>query len=56
MSKSNVSHDKIMLKPEPNDIVAIKMHGDDDFKLGVVTSNDDSPRIKVRTLTGGKRD
>ena len=56
MSKSNVSHDKIMLKPEPNDIVAIKLHGEEDFKLGIVTSNDDSPRIRVRTLTGGKRD
>ena len=56
MSKSNVSHDKVMLKPEPNDIVAIKLHGEEDFKLGIVTSNDDSPRIRVRTLTGGKHD
>ena len=56
MSRSNVFHDKHLLQPEPNDIVAIKMHGEDDFKLGVVTSNDESPRIKVRTLTGGKRD
>ena len=56
MQKSNVSHDKHLLQPEINDIVAIKMHGEEDFKLGVVTSNKESPRIKVRTLTGGKRD
>ena len=56
MQKSNVSHDKHLLQPEINDIVAIKMHGEEDFKLGVVTSNKESPRIKVRTLTGGKLD
>ena len=56
MSKSNVSHDKFVLEPEPNDIVAIKLHGIEDFKLGIVTSNVDSPRIRIRTLTGGKRD
>ena len=31
------------------------MHGEEDFKLGVVTSNKESPHFKIRTLTGGKR-
>ena len=33
-----------------------KLHGDDDFKLGIVTDTNDRPRIRVWTLTGGKRD
>ena len=56
MQKSNVSHDKHLLEPEINDVVAIKIAGVEDFKLGVVTCNKQSPRIKVRTLTGGRRD
>ena len=56
LSNSNVSHDKDVLKPQPQDIVAIKMAGDSDFKMGVVTGTFECPHIKVRTLTGGRRD
>ena len=51
-----MSHDKDVLKPQPQDIVAIKMAGDIDFKMGVVTGTFECPHIKVRTLTGGRRD
>ena len=51
LSNSNVSHDKLVLEPEPNDIFAIKLHGEDDFKLGIVTNTDDRPRIRIRTNT-----
>ena len=56
MKQSNVSHDKIFLETEVNDVVAIKIAGVEDFKLGVVICNKQSPRIKVRTLTGGRQD
>ena len=55
LSNSNVSHDKDVLKPKPQDIVAIKMAGDSDFKIGVVTETSECPCIKVRTFTGGRR-
>ena len=56
MKQSNVSKDKDFLEPEPHDVVAIKIAGVEDFKLGVVVCNKRSPRIKVRTLTGGRQD
>ena len=39
LPNSNVCHDKDGLKPQPQDIVAMKMAGDSDFKMGVVTGN-----------------
>ena len=56
LSKSNVSRDKVVLKPMLNDIVAIKIDGENDFKMGVVIDTAECPCIKVRTLTGGRRD
>ena len=50
LSNSNVSRDKVVLKPKPQDIVAIKTDGDNDFKMGVVVETSECPRIKVRTL------
>ena len=46
MKQSNVSHDKIILEPEGNDVVAIKIAGVEDFKLGVVICNKQSPRFR----------
>ena len=43
MKQSNVSHDKLLLEPEVNDVVAIKIAGVEDFKLGVVVCNKQSP-------------
>ena len=51
-----ITQDKNFLEPEPQDIVAIKIAGVEDFKLGLVVCNKRSPRIKVRTLTGGRQD
>ena len=56
MKQSNVNNDKTFLEPEVNDVVAIKIAGVEDFKLGVVVCNKKSPRIKIRTLTGGRQD
>ena len=56
LKKSNVSKDKNFLEPMPNDIVAIKREGGEDYKLGVVVCNRKSPRILVRPLTGGRQD
>ena len=56
LKKSNVTKDKDFLEPQPNDVVAIKIAGIEDYKLGVVVYNKRSPRIKVRTLTGGRQD
>ena len=56
LPKSNVSRDKVVLKPMLQDIVAIKIHGENGFKMGVVIDTSECPRIKVRTLTGGRRD
>ena len=56
LKKSNVTKDKDFLEPQPNDVVAIKIAGIEDYKLGVVVCNKKSPRIKVRTLTGGRQD
>ena len=39
LSKSNVSRDKVVLEPMPNDIIAIKIHGEDDYKMGLVIEN-----------------
>ena len=39
MKQSNVSHDKALLEPEVNNVVAIKIAGIEDFKLGVVICN-----------------
>ena len=50
LSNSNVSRDKVVLKPKPQDIVAIKMDGDNDFKMGVVVETSECLRIKVRSL------
>ena len=36
--------------------MTIKLAGDSDYKLGVVTDTSECPRIRVRTLTHGKRD
>ena len=56
LSKSNVSHDKNVLRPHPQDIVIIELANDMDYKMGVVTDTSECPRIRVRTLTNGKRD
>ena len=45
-----------MLKPHPQDVVTIKLAGDTDYKMGVVTDTFECPRIWIRTLTNGKQD
>ena len=45
LSKSNVYHDKNVLRPQPQDIVAIKLANGTDYKLGVVTDTSECPRI-----------
>ena len=51
-----MSRDKYLLEPHQDDGVAIKLGGGSDFKMGVIVSTDQCPRIKVRTLLYGKTD
>ena len=50
-----MSHDKNVLTPMPQDIVAVKLDNGRDFKLGVVTDTSEAPRVRVRTLTNGRQ-
>ena len=56
LKDSNVSHNKNLLEPCQDDIVAIKLGGGTDFKMGVVVSTSQCPGIKVRTLLYGRKD
>ena len=51
-----MSHDKHLLEPQLHDVVAIKLAGDSDFKMGVVTDTSKCLRIKVRTLLHRRKD
>ena len=50
-----MSHDKNVLTPKPQDIVAVKLDNGRNFKLGVVTDTSEAPRVRVRTLTNGRQ-